>query len=56
MKAIFTEKSWTQDFIQHSSLWEQWITHNHVQLENVNLESTEILEISLFVYIFWFMP
>ena len=23
MRAIFTEKSWTRDFIQHSSLWEQ---------------------------------
>ena len=29
MRAIFTEKSRTWDFIQHSSLWEQWNTQNH---------------------------
>ena len=29
MRAIFTEKSHTRDFIQHRSLWEQWNTQNH---------------------------
>ena len=48
MRAIFTEKSRTRDFIQHSSPWEQWLTHNHAYFENVKSESTEILEISFF--------
>ena len=53
----FHRKSRTREFIQHSSLWEQWNTHNHAKLKNVKLESTEILEISFFfVYILWFMP
>ena len=29
IRAIFTENSRTREFIQHSSLWEQWNTHNH---------------------------
>ena len=29
----FHRKSRTQDFIQHSSLWEQWNTHNHALLK-----------------------
>ena len=29
MRAIFSQKIHVQDFIQHSSLGEQWNTHNH---------------------------
>ena len=28
-KNIFHKKTRTRDFIQHSSLWKQWNTHNH---------------------------
>ena len=42
MRTIFTESLYS------AQLWEQWNTHNHAWLENVKLESNEILEISFF--------
>ena len=42
-------------FNTDSSLWSNANAHNHAYLVKVKLESTEILEVSFFVYIFWFI-
>ena len=46
MRAIFTEKSRTRDFIQHSSLYGSNETHIIIRNLKMKSESTEILEIS----------
>ena len=56
MRATFTESLVHETLFNHNSLWEQCpgamkhiIMHN--SLENVNLESTEILETSFFMFL-----
>ena len=50
MRAIFTEAIVDDNYFNKVAIKDT--IHNHAKLVKVKLESTEILEISFFVYIF----